>query len=65
MRVAYACVRERDVDWDFEERVCTVIGNARARSNFLTDVRIELESQMALSVLRGGGATFYYEYRSR
>ena len=44
MRVAYASVRERDVDWDFEERVYTVIGNARARSNFLTDFRIELES---------------------
>jgi len=65
MSVAYASVRERDVDWDFEERVCTVIGNPRARSNFLTDFRIELESQMAFSVLRGGSGTFYYEYQSR
>ncbi len=62
MRVAYASVQQRDVDWDFEERVCTVIGNARTRSNFLTDLRIELESQMALNVLRGGSETFYHEY---
>jgi hypothetical protein len=62
MRVAYASVQERNVDWDFEERACTVIGNARTRSNFLTDFRIELESKMALNVLRGSDAASYYEH---
>jgi len=62
MRVAYAYVKGRKVDWDYEERICTVIGDAHTRSNFLTDFRIELESQMALNIIRGGVATFYYEH---
>jgi hypothetical protein len=62
MRPAYAAVEGRNVDWGYKERMCTVIGDARTRSNFLTDFRIELESQMALDLLRGRVATFYYEH---
>jgi hypothetical protein len=62
MRAAYASVEERDVDWGYEERLCTVVGDARTRSNFLTDVRIELESQMALGLLQNKTDVLYYEH---
>jgi hypothetical protein len=62
MRPAYAVVRRRVVDWGFKERIYTVIGDARTRSNFLTDVRIELESQMALELLHPRNERVYYEY---
>ncbi len=61
MRATYAYVRERKVDWGYEERMCTIIGDAHTRSNFLTDFRIELESQMALGLLHGKFTEFYYE----
>lgn len=61
MRAAYATVKERVVDWGFKERLCTSIGDAYTRSNFLTDVRIELESQMALDLLQRKDSPFYYE----
>ena len=51
MRVSCAAVKGRAVDWDYFERVCTVVGDARVRRGFLQDIRIELESQMALKVL--------------
>jgi len=60
MRPAYACVKARNVDWGYEERMCTAVGDARARGDFLEDFRVELESQMALSLLRGKTKTFYH-----
>jgi len=51
MRAAYASVKERDVDWGYHERVCTVVGDAHVRRGFLQDFRIEMESQMALGLL--------------
>jgi len=62
MRPAYAIVKKRVVDWDFKERICTVVGDARTRSNFLTDIRIELESQMALNLLNNKNELLYYEH---
>ena len=62
MRPAYAITTGRLVDWGFKERIYTVIGDARTRSNFLTDVRIELESQMALELMDPKTETKYYEY---
>src|SRR3990170_6663343 len=62
MRPSYVVVKNRVVDWGFKERVCTVVGDAYTRSNFLTDVRIELESQMALELLRNENGISYYEY---
>lgn len=61
MRAAYATVQERIVDWGFKERLCTAIGDAYTRSNLLTDVRIELESQMALGLLQSNEGPVYYE----
>jgi hypothetical protein len=51
MRASSAAVRGRTVDWEYSERVCTVVGDAHARKSYLQDFRIELESQVALSVL--------------
>lgn len=62
MRAAYATVRERIIDWSYAERICTVVGGARSRSNFLTDVRIELESQIARDFLHNKAGSPYYEY---
>jgi len=62
MRVAYASLKERDINWSYQERICTVVGDAHTRSNFLTDVRIELESQMALSLLQDKTGSLYYEH---
>jgi hypothetical protein len=62
MRAAYATVKDRVVDWSFRERICTAVGDAYTRSNYLTDVRIELESQMALELLQRKDGPFYYEY---
>lgn len=36
MRAAYASVEGRKVNWEHMERICTVVGDAHARSNFLT-----------------------------
>jgi len=64
MRTAYTSVEGRNVDWGYMERICTVVGDAYTRSNFLTDFRIELESQMALNLLRSRGAVYYEDPRS-
>lgn len=61
MRPACAVVTNRVVTWNFKERICTVVGDAYTRSNFLTDVRIELESQTALELLHGKTQSPYYE----
>jgi hypothetical protein len=63
MRPSFAIVRNRVVNWGFKERVCTVVGDAHARSNFLTDIRIELESEMALELLHNQNSTLYYEHQ--
>lgn len=60
MRAAYASVKERDVDWDYNERVCTVVGDAHVRRSFLQDFRIEMESQMALDVLMGNAPKLHH-----
>jgi hypothetical protein len=53
LRVAYALVRERSVDWNYEERMCTVIGDAYVRRWILRDMRLELESEMGVNILHG------------
>jgi hypothetical protein len=50
-RTAYALVRGRDVDWGYDEEICTEIGDAHTRSNALIHRRTELESKMALKFL--------------
>jgi hypothetical protein len=49
------------VNWGFKERICTVVGDAHARSNILTDVRIELESETALELLHNQSGASHYE----
>lgn len=61
LRAAYASVKGRSVDWGYEERMSTVIGDARTRSNFLTHKRMELESEMVLNLLSEGVPEFCYE----
>ena len=61
MRPACVVVKNRDVSWGFKERMCTVVGDAYTRSNFLTDIRIEFESQMALELLHNENKASYYE----
>jgi hypothetical protein len=51
-RASCASVRGRAVDWEYSERVCTVVGDSRTRRSYLQDFRIELESQVALRMLR-------------
>ena len=60
MRASCATVRKRQVDWSYSERLCTVVGDAHVRRSFLQDFRIELESQVALSVLNKVVSDSYY-----
>ncbi len=61
MRPSFAVVKNRIVDWGFKERICTAVGDAHVRSNYLTDVRIELESEMALGLIHNNEHAVYYE----
>ena len=63
MRPAYVSVKGRNVEWGYKERMCTVVGDARVRRDFLHDFRIELESHMALELLTAG--TFSPDYAHR
>jgi hypothetical protein len=62
MRASCATVRSRQVDWNYSERVCTVVGDAHVRRSYLQDFRIELESQIALSVLNQAVSDSYHIY---
>jgi hypothetical protein len=67
MRIAYVFVKERRVEWNYEERLFTTVGDTKTRSNVLTDYRMELESEIALKLLESenvgcdseGNATSY------
>lgn len=50
-RVSYATVRKRNVNWDFKERVRAVKGDAYVRREILQEIRLQLESEMALGLL--------------
>jgi len=62
MRAAYASIKGRNVDWGFNERMCTVVGDARVRRDFLHDFRIEMESQIALNLLNSETFQAYYAH---
>jgi len=51
MRVAYASVENRKVNWGYDESIVSTVGDRRYRSNFLMDRRLQLESEMALKLL--------------
>ena len=50
MRPCFVFVKERNVKWGYAERMCSIIGDAYTRGDYLEDVRVELESQMALEL---------------
>jgi len=58
-RTAYALVRGRDVHWDYEERVHTVVGDAYVRRKILQDIRLNLESEIALRLILDAGESDY------
>ncbi|MEJ2242616.1 MAG: DNA double-strand break repair nuclease NurA [Candidatus Bathyarchaeota archaeon] len=51
MRVAYASVENRAVNWGYDESIICAVGDRRYRSNFLIDGRLQLESELALKLL--------------
>jgi hypothetical protein len=64
MRTTYATLEGRTANWAYMERICSVVGDAYTRSNYLTDFRIELESQMALQLLKDDNVAYYEDPRS-
>jgi hypothetical protein len=60
MRASCATVKKRQVDWNYLERICTVVGDAHVRRSFLQDFRIELESQVALNVINEAISNSYH-----
>ena len=52
LRVVNAVVKGRGIDWSYNERICTIVGDSYTRYRFLGDVRVELESEMALDMVR-------------
>jgi len=51
LRVSYATVRKRDVDWGFKEGIRTIKGDPYVRRKILQEIRLQLESEMALGLL--------------
>lgn len=51
LRVSSARVMHRSVDWNFEERMFTFLGEAYVRRRLLQDARLELESEMGLKLM--------------
>jgi len=60
MRATHASVKGRNVDWGFNERVCTVAGDSHIRYSFLQDFRLEMESQIGLNLLNSETFKQYY-----
>jgi len=52
MRPSYALVKGRDVLWGYEERLYAAVGDIHVRRKILEDYRLELESQLALRIIR-------------
>jgi hypothetical protein len=51
LRVAYATVENRKVNWGYDESIACAVGDRRYRSNFLIDRRLQLESELAFNLL--------------
>ena len=59
MRPSYVIVRGRDVEWGYDERLFTVVGDMHVRRGLLEDCRLELESLMSLNMIEAKFKTFY------
>jgi hypothetical protein len=51
LRVAYAMVENRKVNWDFREKVRALVGSSYTRYRALRDLRFEVESEIALNLI--------------
>jgi len=51
LRASYATVKNRNVDWGFKERIKTIRGDSYVRRKVLQEMRLQLESEMALELL--------------
>lgn len=51
LRVSYATVKKRIVNWDFKERIKTIKGDPYVRRRILQEKRLQLESEMALGLI--------------
>jgi hypothetical protein len=59
LRTAYASLKDRDVHWGYDERMRTVVGDAYVRRKILQDARLNLESEIALNLVRDAGESDY------
>lgn len=59
LRVTYATVKNRTVDWGFKESIRTVRGASYIRRKILQEMRLQLESQMALNILHKASSDDY------
>jgi len=59
LRVSSVMVNGRDVNWDFQESVRTVVGEAYVRRRLLQEARLELESEMALKIINNADDRTY------
>lgn len=59
LRVSYTTVKQRDVDWNFRERIKTIRGDTYVRRKVLQETRLQLESEMALDLLPRATETDY------
>jgi len=62
MRTAHVFVKGREVEWNYQERLFTAVGDTKTRANFLKDYRLELESELALNLLKSGDMECRNEY---
>ncbi len=63
MRATYALVKERDVHWGYQERLCTIVGDAHVRRSYLQDFRMGMESYIALDILSNASLQLYDVHR--
>lgn len=61
MRTAHVFIKKHEVNWNYEERLFTTVGDAETRSNSLKDYRIELESKLALKLLKSENIAWKHE----
>lgn len=52
LRASYATVKKRSVDWGFKEAIRTIKGDPHVRRKILQEIRLQLESEMALGLLQ-------------
>ena len=59
LRASYAMVENRHVDWGFKEAMKTFVGPSYVRHNELRNQRLEIESELAMSLIKKVGTGDY------